>query len=136
MQQSNLVETPHGRSAIRALAFVAGADEIGRIDTVNKKDLNIGRIGVALDAVHKALGRSEREFSRTDDKQFTLLKDAFESAYDVRIRNRAHLYNEIKRNICEEREIYGKKAQERDRISQFLRKIAGKLTNGHAGTWI
>jgi hypothetical protein len=135
-QAIQLAHTPEQQSALRARIFIAGADEIARIDVVNGMDLVIGRIGVALDAIHRAVGKSEKEFVQVDERIYSLLSGAFTEAFSIRIRNRVHLYNEIKRNICEEKEIYRKPAAQRDRIGQFLRRVAGKLTNGHAGVWI
>jgi hypothetical protein len=137
MQQiSEPATTPEAISALRARIFVSAADEIARIDVVPGKDLVIGRIGVALDAVHRSIGKSEREFVQADDRLYSLLSEAFTAVFGTRIRSRSHLYNELKRHVCQEKDIYRIPATERDRIAQLLRKIAGKLTNGHAGVWI
>jgi hypothetical protein len=135
-QEMTLAQTPHEVSALRARIFLDGADEIARIDVVNKKELIVGRIGVVLDAIQKALGKSEREFDRSDERIRSLLKDACEETFDVKIRNTAHLFNVLKSNLCQEREIYGLKAGQRDQIQRFLRRVAAKLVNGHAGVFI
>lgn len=135
-QESGLAHTPEAISELRSKVFLAGANEIARIDTTNHRDLNRGPIGVALDAVHAALGKSERDFSRADARLISLLSEAYKDTFDVKIRSASHLFNEIKRSVCTENEIYSKKACDRDRIERFLRRIAAKLVNGHAGVWI
>jgi hypothetical protein len=116
--------------------FLHGANEIAKIDVAERRSLCIGRIGVALDAIHAALGKSERDFERTDERVYSLLSEAFTDVYAIRIRGRAHLFNEFKRHVPQEREIYASKAEVRDRVERLMRRLAKKLVNGHSGVWI
>ncbi len=129
-------KTPEEISALRAQIFLDAANEIEKIGKVKREELVQGSIGVALDAVHAVLGKSERDFAQADEKVASLLTEMLGDVLKVRVRNRAHAFNLAKTHIAKESDVYAKKLDERTITAECVRRIGEKLTNGHAGTWI
>lgn len=125
-----------GISARRAQVFSDGANEISKIGTVKKEELVRGLVGVPLDAIHRAVGKSERDTAKADPQVLSLLSETLADVLGTKVRGPAHLYNLVKTHIPEEATIHCKKASERLVAERVVRRIAEKLVNGHAGVWI
>lgn len=128
--------TPEEVSAMRANMYATAADEIDKIDKVKLSALVKGSIGVAFDAINAAIGKSDRDIVKLDERKLSLLTSAFTECFGVTIKNPAHLFCEIRKRVGDERDVYGRKAVERQRIAKFMRRVGQKLCNGHAGVWI
>lgn len=136
MHELRLAETPAERSALRSQVFLRGVEEMTKIGREKKENLNLGLIFTPLDAIHTALGKSERDFVRQDPKVVTLISSAIAEALSVRVTSPAHAFQLAKLHIADQATILNKSASDRQKTELCVRRIAAKLTNGHAGTWI
>ncbi len=128
-----LATTPEERSTLRAEIFRQSADEIAKIDQ-HCGPVNKGLTEVALDSIKKALGRSPREFSRSEGGVVSLIVEAAKDVSPVRFRNSTHVYDflsaKLKQDVC------SMTLDDRKFAEAFVRRISEKLRNGHAGVVI